>query len=566
MRLTKGPHPTDQDRMEKGPYHSDILPVANGERDAQVLARLGKKSVLERRFGFLSILGFTCTILITWEGSLILFTTGLTNGGSAGLVYGYLLVWIGTVAIFTTMAELASMAPTAGGQYHWVWMLAPPRCRRFLSFIMGWLVICGWQAILAGGGYFGGTVIVALIQLNHDHYVPELWHGTLIFWAIVLVAVFINTVTSSVLPKIESFILVFHVIGFFAVLIPVVHLAPDRASAHDVFTQFSNGGAWPSQGLSFFIGLVGNVFAMLGCDSAVHMAEETKNAEVVVPWSMLTTTVLNGALGFAIVIAVLFVTTDITAVLASPTGVLGYPFMQIFYDATGSKVGASVLIAIIIIMNAAGTIAFLATASRLVWAFARDRGLPGWRSVSKVCLSITSFDCFGDSLTDTLQIQPKTTIPFLAILITSFIACLIGLINIGSSTAFNDVISLGVSSLYASYIITESLLLWRRCTGAIGKATDVAGDVGEANRLVWGPFHLPGVFGVIVNAWAVVFGLIVFFFSFWPVATPVTAARMNFSVLMTGSVVLFAVLYYVLWARKTYEGPIVEVTPFSTVG
>lgn len=168
-------------------------------------------------------------------------------------------------------------------------------------------------------------------------------------------------------------------------------------------------------------------------------------------------------------------------------------------------------------------------------------------------------------MTDTLQIQPKTTIPFLAILITSLIACLIGLINIGSSTAFNDVISLGVSTLYASYIITESLLLWRRCTGAIGNATDVANEIGEANQLVWGPFHLPGVFGVIVNAWAVVFGIIIFFFSFWPVATPVTAAHMNFSVLMTGSVVLFAVLYYLLWARKTYEGPIVEVTPFSSV-
>ena len=116
-----------------------------------------------------------------------------------------------------------------------------------------------------------------------------------------------------------------------------------------------------------------------------QMAEEVKNAQVVVPWSMLTTTVLNGALGFAIVIAVLFITTDVTSALASPTGVLGYPFMQIFYDATGSKGGASVMIAIIIIMDAAGTIAFLATASRLVWAFARDRGLPGSQFVSKVC-------------------------------------------------------------------------------------------------------------------------------------------------------------------------------------
>ncbi len=31
------------------------------------------------------------------------------SGGSAGLVFGYLFVWIGTTAVFTTMAEMASM-------------------------------------------------------------------------------------------------------------------------------------------------------------------------------------------------------------------------------------------------------------------------------------------------------------------------------------------------------------------------------------------------------------------------------------------------------------------------
>lgn len=161
------------------------------------------------------------------------------------------------------------------------------------------------------------------------------------------------------------------------------------------------------------------------------------------------------------------------------------------------------------------------------------------------------------------KLQPKTAIPMLAVIITSSIACLIGLINIGSPTAFNDVISLGVSSLYASYIITESFLLWRRCTGAIRMPTDTSNDTGEANQLVWGPFHLPRILGIIVNTFAVVFGIIMFFFSFWPVATPVTAVHMNFSVLMTGSVVLFAILYYVFWARKTYQGPIVEITPYT---
>lgn len=235
--------------------------------------------------------------------------------------------------------------------------------------------------------------------------------------------------------------------------------------------------------------------------------------------------------------------------------------MQIFYEATGSKAGASVLIAIVIIMDIAGTIAFLATVSRLVWAFARDRGLPGWRSVSKVGSHSVPPCCH--LVNDTLQVQSKSAIPLLAVIITSSVACLIGLINIGSSTAFNDVVSLGVSSLYASYVITESLLLWRRCTGAIRNPTDTTNNTGEPNQLVWGPFHLPGLFGILVNAFSVVFGIIIFFFSFWPVATPTDAAHMNFSSLMTVSVIMFAVFYYLVWARTTYTGPIVEVNPFS---
>lgn len=48
-------------------------------------------------------------------------------------------------------------------------------------------------------------------------------------------------------------------------------MAPQKATAHEVFTVFENGGGYPSQGLSFFVGLIGTVFAMFGCDSAVHV-------------------------------------------------------------------------------------------------------------------------------------------------------------------------------------------------------------------------------------------------------------------------------------------------------
>ena len=156
------------------------------------------------------------------------------------------------------------------------------------------------------------------------------------------------------------------------------------------------------------------------------------------------------------------------------------------------------------------------------------------------------------------QVQSNSTTPLHAVIITLGVAMLIGLINLGSAAAFNDVISLSVSALYASYVITESLFLYRRLTGAIRFRIDEDHTSTEINQLVWGAFHIPGIFGIAINVFAILFGIIIFFFSFWPVATPVVAKTMNFSSLMTGGVVLIAVVYYAIWARHTYQGPLTE--------
>ncbi|KAL6722352.1 hypothetical protein ACLMJK_001459 [Lecanora helva] len=545
--------------VEKSPYTTETEVPSEAQRDVQALARLGKKPILKRRFTFLSILGFTCTILITWEAELIVFTLGLTNGGSAGLIYSYLFSFVGSIALYTTMGELASMAPTSGGQYHWASMLAPEFCKKFVSYIMGWLVICGWQAILAGSAYLGGNMVLALAALNHSNYSPKLWEGTMVYWAVMAVAILINTYTSKILPKLESFILILHIMGFFGILIPLVYMAPEKVSAHDVFTVFENGGGWPTTATSVFVGLLGSVFATYGTDCA--MAEEIRNANVVIPWCILSTTLLNGALGFAMVIAVLFVTVDIDRVLASTTGALGFPYMQIFYDATGSLSGATAMICIIIVMDICAAIAFLATSSRIVFAFGRDKGLPFWRTMATVNMPFPPFVSYTNARG--IKVQDKSAIPLYAIFVMAGVACAIGLINIGSATAFNDVISVGVSSLYSSYVICEALLLYHRVKGNVRKANEMAGTEWHANELVWGPFHVPGIWGILTNAFAVGYGIIVFIFSFFPTTVAPDAAHMNFAVLMTGAIILFAIIYYYLYANKVYRGPVVEISPYQ---
>lgn len=98
---------------------------------------------------------------------------------------------------------------------------------------------------------------------NHSGYIFRRWHGTLIAWAAILLAVGFNTILIRALPKVEGMVLVLHILGFVAILIPLVYLAPHSAPS-EVFSVFLNNGGWSSQGLSFFIGLVGNATAFLG--------------------------------------------------------------------------------------------------------------------------------------------------------------------------------------------------------------------------------------------------------------------------------------------------------------
>ena len=122
------------------------------------------------------------------------------------------------------------------------------------------------------------------------------------------------------------------------------------------------------------------------------MCEEIRDASRVVPRSILLSLTLNGILGFAIVIAVLFCLGDIDAATNTPTG---YPFIEVFLQATDSVSLTTFMAAIILLMGISSQIALLAAASRMMWAFARDRGLPGWWILNKVAYVFNCNKLYG---------------------------------------------------------------------------------------------------------------------------------------------------------------------------
>ena len=113
------------------------------------------------------------------------------------------------------------------------------------------------------------------------------------------------------------------------------------------------------------------------------MSEEIHNAAAIVPRSIIWSLFINGVVGLSMYIAVLFCLGDIDAVLNSD---YVYPFIEVLLQATHSSAGTAVILTIIIIVDLGLVVGVVAASSRMLWSFARDRGVPGWRQISRVSL------------------------------------------------------------------------------------------------------------------------------------------------------------------------------------
>jgi choline transport protein len=125
-----------------------------------------------------------------------------------------------------------------------------------------------------------------------------------------------------------------------------------------------------------------------------------------------------------------------------------------------------------------------------------------------------------------------------------------------------------LQGFYLSYLLAIGLLLWRRLRGDLDNPNSSmtifqSGQVDEAfdHSLTWGPWKLKGTLGVANNIVAICYLLLIIFFSCWPSTNHTPIAQMNFAVIVTGAVLLFSMTYYLMFARKSYNGPIVEIDP-----
>ena len=233
----------------------------------------------------------------------------------------------------------------------------------------------------------------------------------------------------------------------------------------------------------------------------------------------------------------------IPATLA-PTPNTGYLIINMFYsNATNSLAAANFMTSIIIINYTAACIAGLAAASRQLWAFARNHGLPFSSFFAPVCVPLFnllpsfSASCIGYGLL--YKIILAHDIPLNSVLFSSTIPVIIALLNIGSTLALQILLSIINSALIASYTITIGCILMHRLRGG---------------KLPHARFSL-GKYGALINILALIYILPIFVFSFFPAAPKPDSFNMNWAILLLGGPIILATIYYFLGGRKIYTPP-----------
>lgn len=253
---------------------------------------------------------------------------------------------------------------------------------------------------------------------------------------------------------------------------------------------------------------------LTGYGMVAAMCEEVQFPEREVPKAIVLSVAAAGVTGVIYLIPLLFVLPDVQLLLQVANG---QPIGLLFKTVTGSAAGGFGLLFLILGIQAFAGIGALTAASRCTYAFARDGAIPGsslWCKVSK-----------------------KYEIPLMALVLSTAVDCLLGLIYFGSSAAFNSFTGVATICLSASYGMPIMISVLR------------------GRRAVKNSSYSLGRFGYAINIAMMVWIVLSVVLFCMPVSLPVAPATMNYASVVFAGFALISVIWYFISGRKNFTGP-----------
>jgi len=348
--------------------------------DVRVLHDMGYAQELSRRLGRFSNFAISFSIICILSGAVNSLAQATSGAGGAALGLGWPLGVLISGMFGLAMAQIASAFPTAGGLYHWGSILG----NRFTGWLTAWFNLLGLITVL-------GAINVGSYYFFIGAFGPVLGLSDSMGMMVVFITVLgvgqalINHYGISLTAKLTDFS--GYLIFATATLLAIVCLACARSYDLSRLWTFANysgaagGNVWPrvSGGWVFLLGLLLPIYTITGYDASAHTSEETVQASVSVPRGMVSAIIWSGVFGYLFLVAFLLMIPDMDA--AAKQG------WNVFFWALGQRVPLALrelLYALIFLSQVLCGLATVTSTSRMIYAFARDGGLPASRFLARV--------------------------------------------------------------------------------------------------------------------------------------------------------------------------------------
>ncbi len=355
--------------------------------DLKTLHGMGYAQELSRRMGAFQNFAISFSIICILAGGITAFPLSLSAAGGASVGYGWPLACGFALLVAAAMGQIASAYPTAGGIYHWASLLGGWG----YGWVAAWFNMLGLMFVVASVNFgvfllFRDLFLASVIGMDVTSWTPKefmdqgWWTQTIFITVITASQAMLNHVGIRVTTILTDFS--GYLIFVFAVLLTVGLLAYapsidlSRLFTFSNFSGEAGGSVWPtaiqSVGFVFLLGLLQGVYTVTGFDASAHTAEETRNAAREAPRGMMHSVFWSFVFGYVMICAFILALPSVEE--GAKQGWNAFPWLM--SQSPMPSMFKTVLIIGIVLANYLCALAGLTSTSRMMYAFARDGGLP----------------------------------------------------------------------------------------------------------------------------------------------------------------------------------------------
>lgn len=357
--------------------------------DKQVLHKMGYAQELSRRMSGFSNFAISFSIICILAGGISAFPAAFNALGSGGAF----LIWLVGGALAMTVAwgmgQIASSFPTAGGLYHWSSHLGGKAWGWATAWfnLIGLICVVSSVDVLLYSVFFKDLFLGTVLGVDVSTF--GYWHQFFFMVFVLGTQALLNHYGIELTTKVTDlsgyliFALTIVLIITLFVFTPVA-IDISRLWTFTNFTGDSGGGVVPfrteSIAFAFLLGLSYVCYTLTGYDASAHTSEETKDAQVNVPRGMWQAVFWSWVFGLVAVAAYV-----LTMPSVEEAGAAGWGSFFYMWGASRMPQWLSVVLAAgLVVVNYICALAGLTSTSRMMYAFARDGGLPASKTLSQV--------------------------------------------------------------------------------------------------------------------------------------------------------------------------------------